>query len=155
MTPEEKLKELGLVLPKPHVSTKHHLPNYRGWKIAGPFLFLAGHGPEPEQGRGKVGLDVTIEQAYEHAKITGLFLLAAAKDALGELDRVESVVRITGNVNAVPEFKDHPLVINGCSDLFVAVFGPERGRHPRSSIGVGSLPHQITVEIDAIMLIRP
>jgi enamine deaminase RidA (YjgF/YER057c/UK114 family) len=99
---------------------------------------------------GKVGKDVTIEQAYEHAKLIGLGLLAAAKDAAGgSLDKVE-VLKVLGMVNAVPEFTDQPKVINGCSDLFVAVLG-ERGRHARSAVGMGSLPNQITVEVEAVM----
>src|SRR5258708_39739576 len=99
---------------------------------------------------GKVGKDVTIEQAYEHAKLVGLGLLAAARDAAGgSLDKVE-VLKVLGMVNAVPEFTDQPKVINGCSDLFVAVLG-ERGRHARSAVGMGSLPNQITVEVEAVM----
>ncbi len=92
---------------------------------------------------------MTVEEAYEHARLIGLGLLAAAKLAAGDLDKVE-VLKVLGMVNAVPEFKDQPKVINGCSDLFVAVLG-ERGRHARSAVGMGSLPNQISVEIEAIM----
>jgi enamine deaminase RidA (YjgF/YER057c/UK114 family) len=92
---------------------------------------------------------VTVEQAYEHAKIVGLGLLAAAKAAAGSLDKVE-VIKLLAMVNAVPEFTDQPKVINGCSDLLVAVLG-ERGRHARSAIGMGSLPNNMTVEIEAVM----
>jgi enamine deaminase RidA (YjgF/YER057c/UK114 family) len=102
---------------------------------------------------GKVGRDVTAEEAYEHAKLVGLGLLAAAKAAAGDLGRIE-VLKVLGMVNAVPEFADQPKVINGCSDLFVAVLG-ERGRHARSAVGMGSLPMQITVEIEAVMRIHP
>ena len=91
----------------------------------------------------------TVEEAYEHAKLIGLGLLAAAKQAAGDLDKIE-VLKVLGMVNAVPEFKEQPKVINGCSDLFVAVLG-ERGRHARSAVGMGSLPNQISVEIEAIM----
>jgi enamine deaminase RidA (YjgF/YER057c/UK114 family) len=98
---------------------------------------------------GKVGKDVTPEQAYEHAKLVGLGLLAAAKMAAGDLSRVE-VLKVLGMVNAVPDFTDHPKVINGCSDLFVAVLG-ERGRHARSAVGMASLPMNISVEIEAVM----
>ena len=101
---------------------------------------------------GKVGRDVSAEEAYEHAKLVGLGLLAAAKAAAGELSRIE-VLKVLGMVNAEPEFKDQPKVINGCSDLFVAVLG-ERGRHARSAVGMGSLPLQITVEIEAVMRIH-
>ena len=101
---------------------------------------------------GKVGKDVTVEQASEHAKLVGLGLLAAAKAAAGDLGRIE-VLKVLGMVNAVPEFGDQPKVINGCSDLFVAVLG-ERGRHARSAVGMGSLPMNITVEIEAVMRIH-
>ena len=92
---------------------------------------------------------MTREQAYEHAKIVGLGLLASAKLAAGSLEKVE-VLKLLGMVNGVPEFGDQPKVINGCSDLLVAVLG-ERGRHARSAVGMGSLPHNMTVEIEAVM----
>ena len=95
---------------------------------------------------------MTVEQAYEHAKLVGLGLLAAAKAAVGDLSKIE-VLKVLGMVNAVPDFTDQPKVINGCSDLFVAVLG-ERGRHARSAVGMGSLPMQITVEIEAVMRIH-
>jgi enamine deaminase RidA (YjgF/YER057c/UK114 family) len=148
MSAEQKLAELGLklpALPKP-------IGNYVPFKRAGDLIFLSGQGPRRPDGTpitGKVGRDVTVEEAYEHAKLIGLGLLAAAKAAAGDLDKVE-VLKVLGMVNAVPEFKDQPKVINGCSDLFVAVLG-ERGRHARSAVGMGSLPNQITVEIEAVM----
>ena len=149
MSSEAKLKELGLtlpVVPKP-------MGTYVPWKRDGNTIYLSGQGPRRNDGTmhvGKVGKDVTIEQAYEHAKLVGLGLLAAAKDAAGgSLDKVE-VLKVLGMVNAVPEFTDQPKVINGCSDLFVAVLG-ERGRHARSAVGMGSLPNQITVEVEAVM----
>ena len=127
--------------------------NYLPYRVAGNLLFLAGQGPRDANGKfmtGKVGKDVTIEQAYEHAKLVGLGLLAAARQAAGgSLDKVE-VLKVLGMVNAVPGFGDQPKVINGCSDLFVAVLG-ERGRHARSAVGMGSLPNQITVEVEAVM----
>jgi enamine deaminase RidA (YjgF/YER057c/UK114 family) len=148
MSAEQKLAELGLklpALPKP-------VGNYVPFKRAGDIIYLAGQGPRSTDGgliTGKVGRDVTVEQAYEHAKLIGLGLLAAAKLAAGDLDKVE-VLKVLGMVNAIPEFKDQPKVINGCSDLFVAILG-ERGRHARSAVGMGSLPNQITVEIEAVM----
>jgi enamine deaminase RidA (YjgF/YER057c/UK114 family) len=148
MSAEQKLAELGLTLP----SLPKPIGNYVPFKRAGDVIFLSGQGPRRPDGStitGKVGKDVTVEQAYEHAKLIGLGLLAAAKQAAGDLDKVE-VLKVLGMVNAVPEFKDQPKVINGCSDLFVAVLG-ERGRHARSAVGMGSLPNQITVEIEAIM----
>jgi enamine deaminase RidA (YjgF/YER057c/UK114 family) len=101
---------------------------------------------------GKVGQDVSVEEAYERAKLIGLGLLAAARMAAGgDLSKVE-VIKLLGMVNAVPDFGDHPKVINGCSDLFVAVLG-DRGRHARSAVGMGSLPGNISVEIEAVMRI--
>jgi enamine deaminase RidA (YjgF/YER057c/UK114 family) len=148
MSAEQKLAELGLTLP----SLPKPIGNYVPFKRAGDLIFLSGQGPRTADGStitGKVGKDVTVEQAYEHAKLIGLGLLAAAKQAAGDLDKVE-VLKVLGMVNAVPEFKDQPKVINGCSDLFVAVLG-DRGRHARSAVGMGSLPNQIPVEIEAIM----
>ena len=151
MTPEAKLAAMGLVLPEVPKPIGTYLP----YKVSGDTLYLSGQGPRRADGTfatGKVGRDVTIEQAYEHAKLVGLGLLAAAKAAAGELSRIE-VLKVLGMVNAVPEFTDQPKVINGCSDLFLAVLG-ERGRHARSAVGLGSLPMQITVEIEAVMRIH-
>jgi enamine deaminase RidA (YjgF/YER057c/UK114 family) len=151
MTPEAKLVSMGLTLP----DIPSPMANYVPFKICGNVLYLSGQGPRRNDGSmmvGKVGLNVTAEQAYEHAKLVGLGLLAAAKAAAGELSKVE-VLKVLGMVNAVPEFTDQPKVINGCSDLFVAVLG-ERGRHARSAVGMGSLPMQITVEIEAVMCIH-
>lgn len=150
MTPEEKLASLGLMLPELAAPGGNYLP----YKVDGTTIYLAGQGPRNGSGGyfvGKVGADVTIEQAYEHARITGLGLLAAAKAAAGELSRVE-VLKVFGMVNALPDFGSQPKVINGCSDLFVEVLG-ERGRHARSAVGLGSLPNGMTVEIEAVMRI--
>ena len=151
MTPEAKLASMGLSLPKVPKPVGTYLP----YKISGNTLYLSGQGPLRADGTfatGKVGRDVTLEQAHEHAKLVGLGLLAAAKAAAGELSRIE-VLKVLGMVNAIPEFSDQPKVINGCSDLFLAVLG-ERGRHARSAVGMGSLPMQITVEIEAVMRIH-
>jgi enamine deaminase RidA (YjgF/YER057c/UK114 family) len=148
MSAEDNLTRLGLSLPE----MAQPIANYVRFKRVGDLAYLSGQGPRAADGTlhtGKVGLDVTWEQAYEHAKLTGLGLLAAMKQAAGSLDRVE-VVKLLGMVNATPEFGDHPKVINGCSDLLVAVLG-DNGRHARSAIGVGSLPNGITVEIEAII----
>jgi enamine deaminase RidA (YjgF/YER057c/UK114 family) len=115
-------------------------------------LYLSGQGPRIKPGEyahGKVGLDVSTEDAYRHARLVGIQLLAAARDALGTLDRVRQIVKVLGMVNGIPDFAEHPQVINGCSDLFVEVFG-DCGRHARSAVGMGSLPNGITVEIEAI-----
>lgn len=151
MTPEAKLASMGLVLPEIPKPVGTYVP----FKVSGDTLYLSGQGPRRADGSfvtGKVGRDVTIEQAQEAARLVGLGLLAAAKAAAGELSRVE-VLKVLGMVNAVPEFTDQPRVIDGCSDLFVAVLG-ERGRHTRSAVGMGSLPLQITVEIEAVMRIH-
>lgn len=150
MTPEEKLKALGLVLPDVPMPVANYVP----FKLDGNTIYLSGQGPRRPDGSyhvGKVGRNVTVEQAYSHAKLVGLGLLAAAKKAAGDLSRVE-VVKLFGMVNAVPDFAEHPIVINGCSDLLVEVLG-ERGRHARSAVGMGSLPNNMTVEIEAVMRI--
>jgi enamine deaminase RidA (YjgF/YER057c/UK114 family) len=147
MTPEQKLNALGLALP----DLPKPIANYLPYKRVGDMLYLSGQGPRRNDGTqhtGKVGKDVTAKQAYEHAKLVGLGLLAAMKQAAGDLSKVE-VIKLLGMVNATPDFADQPAVINGCSDLFVEVLG-ERGRHARSAVGMGSLPGHITVEIEAI-----
>ena len=151
LTPDAKLASMGITLP----DIPKPLANYVSFKRHGDTLYLSGQGPRRNDGTlmtGKVGRDVTIEQAYEHAKLVGLGLLAAAKAAAGDLGKIE-VLKVLGMVNAVPEFTEQPKVINGCSDLFVAVLG-ERGRHARSAVGMGSLPGNITVEVEAVMRIH-
>src|SRR5262249_3241360 len=152
MSAEARLKQLGIVLP----SVPTPVANYVPYRVAGNLLFLSGQGPRDDKGNalsGKVGSEVSVEEAYKRARLIGLGLLAAARQAAGTLDRIESVLKVLGMVNAVPEFKDHPKVINGCSDLFVEVFG-EAGRHARSAVGMGSLPNQISVEIEAIFAVK-
>ena len=151
-TPEERLAALGLTLP----AVPAPLANYVPFRWAGNLLFLSGQGPKLPDGTfqvGRVGKDISVEEAHRAARATGLQLLAVAKSALGELSRIEAVVKLLGMVNAEPEFGDHPKVINGCSDLFVEALG-EAGRHARSAVGMGSLPNGIMVEIEAILLIR-
>lgn len=119
-------------------------------------LYLSGQGPREDDGylhTGKVGGNVSVEEAYKHARLTGINLLAVMQSALGDLGRVKQVVKLLGMVNAVPDFADHPSVINGCSDLFIDVFG-EAGNHARSAVGFGSLPGNITVEIEAIIALK-
>jgi enamine deaminase RidA (YjgF/YER057c/UK114 family) len=101
---------------------------------------------------GKVGDEITVEQAYEHAKLVTINLLATANAALGSIDNVQEIVKILGFVNAAPGFKDHPRVLDGCSDFLLKIFGPEKGSHARSAIGAASLPSQIPVEIEMILL---
>lgn len=149
MEVEKRLTQLGIELPTltPPVAT------YVNAVRTSNLLFLSGKGPTRPDGTqhtGKVGADVTVEEAYQHARLTGLQLIAVMKAELGDLDRVRRVVKVLGMVNGTPEFGRQPEVINGCSDLFVEVFG-ERGRHARSAVGMGSLPRSITVEIEAIV----
>jgi enamine deaminase RidA (YjgF/YER057c/UK114 family) len=149
MSPERKLKELGIEL----APASAPVANYVNAVRSGNLLFLAGKGPGPVQGQrptGKVGREFTVEQGYAFARSTGLALLAVLEAELGSLDRVARVVKVLGMVNCTPEFTDHPSVINGCSDLLVEIFG-DRGRHARSAVGVGSLPSGIPVEIEAVV----
>lgn len=151
-TPEERLAALGLALPEVPVPVANYVP----FRWAGSLLYLSGQGPKQPDGTflvGRLGEGATIEDGYRAARLTGLQLLAVAKLALGELSRVEAVVKLLGMVNATPDFAEHPKVINGCSDLLVEVLGGA-GRHARSAVGMGSLPNRIMVEIEAILLIR-
>jgi enamine deaminase RidA (YjgF/YER057c/UK114 family) len=152
MSAEARLKELGLVLPALPKPAGNYLP----YRIAGNLLFLAGQGPRDEKGgllTGKLGAEITLEEGYKRARIVGLGMLAAMKDALGSLDRVDFIVKLLGMVNAVPNFNDSPKVINGCSDLLVEVFG-DAGRHARSAVGNVMLPNQISVEIEGIVAVK-
>jgi len=149
VSPEQKLKELKIDLG----TVSAPIANYVNAVRAGNLLFLAGKGPRDEHGArptGKVGREYSVEQAYQHARSIGMDLLAVMREELGSLDKVKRVVKVLGMVNAVPEFQDHPRVINGCSDLFVQVLG-ERGKHARSAVGMGSLPFGIPVEIECIV----
>lgn len=152
MTPEERLATMGLTLPPVPVPVANYIP----FRFAGPMLYLSGQGPKKPDGTyraGRLGRDISVADAYQEARITGLQLLATAKAALGELSRIEAVIKLLGMVNAEPDFADHPKVINGCSDLFVEVLG-DAGRHARSAVGMGSLPNRMAVEIEAIFLVR-
>jgi len=150
MGAEANLKKLGIDLG----TVSAPVANYVNAVRTGNLLFLAGKGPRADAGgarpKGKVGRDYTPEQAYRHARSVGMDLLAVMRQELGSLDKVKRVVKVLGMVNAVPEFTDHPKVINGCSDLFVEVLG-EAGKHARSAVGMGSLPMGIPVEIECIV----
>ena len=152
MKTEQRLKELGIELAK----ATSPMANYVNAVRTGNLLYLAGKGPglpgKPLP-TGKVGRDFTVEDGYVHARETGLNLIAVMKAELGDLDKVKRIVKVLGMVNAVPEFGHQPEVINGCSDLFVEVFG-DRGRHARSAVGMGSLPRGIPVEIEVIVEIE-
>lgn len=153
MIPEEKLLERGITLPPPAPPGGSYIP----WRLAGNLLYIAGQGPRRPDGTlvtGKLGRDVTVDQGYEAARLVGIQLLAVAKSALGDLSRIEAVVKLLGMVNATPEFAEHPNVINGCSDLLVDILG-DAGRHARSAVGMVSLPHGMSVEVEAILLVSP
>lgn len=145
--PEARLAELGLELPEPYPPFANYVRAVR----AGDLLFLGGHSncEEPYE-TGKVGLERSVDEGYDAARLTGLCLLATLKAELGDLERVGRVVRVFGVVNATEDFTQHSQVINGASDLFVEVFG-ERGRHARAAIGAASLPLDLTVEIEMIV----
>lgn len=143
MSAEARVKALGIEIP----SVPPALANYVHAVQTGNLLFLSGKGPKGST--GKVGAEVSVEQAYQDAREVGLYLVAVLREHLGSLDRVKRIVKVLGMVNGAPDFGDQPKVINGCSDLLVAIFG-EKGRHARSAVGMGSLPGQITVEIELI-----
>ena len=153
-TIDARLDELGITLPESSPPTA----NYVNWRVAGNMLYLAGNNPLDLDGNlktGKLGRDMTTRDGYEAARLVGLNLLAAARAALGgNLDRVVRVVKVYGMVNAMPHFAEHPGVVNGCSDLFVEVFGEDRGGHARSAIGMESLPFGMCVEIEAVFEIE-
>ncbi|WP_111670460.1 RidA family protein [Algoriphagus litoralis] len=142
-TPEEKIKQMGLVIPE----VSQPIANYVKWKQVGNLLYLSGTGPKIY---GKVGGDLSTEQGYEAARATGLEIIAVLKAATGDLSRIKQFVKVLGMVNATPEFTAQPAVINGFSDLMVEVFG-EKGKHARSAVGVGSLPNNMAVEIEVIV----
>lgn len=151
--PEKRLQELGIELRDlSGPSTASFVTAVRMDNA----LYLSGRGPVQENGefvKGKLGRDLTIEQGYEAARLTGIDLLAAIKHELGDLNRVKQLVKVLGVVNADPDFESHPQVINGFSDLMLDVFG-ERGQHARSALGMGSLPFGIPVEIEMIVEIQ-
>lgn len=144
--PESRLKALGVTLPAPNSPVANYVRAVR----TGDLLYLSAHGECGAFLTGKVGREVSTDSAYASARRTALCLLSTIKAELGDLRRVRRVVQVTGLVNATPEFTEHPRVINGCSDLLVAVFG-DRGRHVRSASGAGSLPLGRTVSIEMVV----
>lgn len=148
-SPEARLAALNLTLPAVNTPIANYVPAVR----SGNLIFLAGHLPRDAKGSiitGKVGRDATEQAANAAARETALALLATLKKEIGELGRVKRIVRVGGFVNAVDDFKAQPAVINGCSDLLVAVFG-ERGKHARAALGVASLPLGAVVEIEMLV----
>ena len=147
--PEGRLRALGLVLPGPDVPVANYVSAVR----TGSLVFLAAHGECGTPVRGKVGSEVSLDSAYASARRVALCLLGTLKAELGDLRRVARVVRVFGMVNSAPDFTDQPKVINGCSDLLVAVFG-DRGRHARAAVGVASLPEGLSVEIEMVVEVK-
>jgi enamine deaminase RidA (YjgF/YER057c/UK114 family) len=152
MSAEAKVKELGLTLPEPKP-----VGNYVPGVIVGNLLYLSGQGPVRggvPMVRGKVGRDLSVEDAQKVAREVGINLLGSARTVLGSLDRVRRIVKVLGMVNSADGFGDQPKVINGFSDLMVEVFG-DKGRHARSAVGMAELPMGIPVEIEMILEIDP
>ncbi len=149
---ESRLKELGIKLITPSAPVANYVKAVR----VGNMVYLSGHGPDKPGGglvTGKVGSDLTLEQAREAARLVGISLLSTLKAEIGDLNKVKRIVKVLGMVNAIPTFENQPQVINGCSDLMVEVFG-ENGRHARSAVGVASLPSNIPVEIEMIVELK-
>ena len=149
MSIEEKLKELGIELKSPPTPVANYIPVQQ----TGNLIYLSGQGPRDESGNfitGKVGSDISAEEAYDLSRNTAINLLSAMNAYLGSLDKVVKIVKVFGMVNAEQNFIDHPKVIYGCSDFFVEIFG-DKGRHARSAVGMGSLPNNMAVEIEIIV----
>ena len=152
-TPEENFKKLNLILPPP----PQPLGIYKPCLIDGKFLYLSGHGPfNPDKTLivGRVGADMDLETGKLAARQVGLTMLATIKAHLGSLDKVHSVLKVFGMVNCTPDFLYHPKIINGCSELFAEIWGQENGIGVRSAVGMGSLPDNIPVEIEAVFKLK-
>jgi enamine deaminase RidA (YjgF/YER057c/UK114 family) len=149
MTPDQRFEKLGLTLPPP----PKPLGVYKPFLIDGHQVFLSGHGTLKEDGsliKGKVGVDLNVDEAKIAARQVGLAMLSTLKSNLGSFDKIKRVIKVLGMVNAIPDFGRHPFVINGCSELFAEVWGTENGVGVRSAVGMGSLPDNIPVEIEAL-----
>ena len=153
MSADERFKALGLVLPPP----PQPLGVYKPFLQIDKMIYVSGHGTFQTDGTlllGKVGVDMDKEGAKAAAELVGLAILATLMDNLGSLDKIDRVVKVLGMVNCVPTFEPHPYVINGCSELFAQVWGTEKGVGVRSAVGMGSLPDNIPVEIEAQFLLK-
>ncbi|WP_208545919.1 RidA family protein [Paraburkholderia hospita] len=151
-TPEQRLNAAGLSLPDVYSPSGNYLP----FRRAGQLLFVSGHGPRLEDGSyvaGQIATAVDVDAGYAAARVAALNMLAAVKLAVGDLARVEAVLKVLGLVNSDANFKLHPQVIDGCSDTLVTAFG-DAGQHARSAVGMASLPHGMMVEVEAVFLIR-
>ena len=153
MSAEERLAQLNVELPPPPKPAGVYKPIV----ITGNMAYVSGHGPLKPDGTmftGRVGSDVDQQAGYDAARQVGLAILATLKANLGSLDRVVRVVKVLGMVNAAPDFQNHPAVINGCSELFAQVFGEDHGVGARSAVGMGSLPFNISAEVEVIFEIQ-
>ena len=153
MNPDAKIAELKLELPP----APKPVAVYKPLVIAGNYAYVSGHGPlrsDKTLIKGRVGGDLSLDQGKAAARQVGLAILATLRDQLGSLNRVKRLVKLLGMVNATPDFEDHPAVINGCSELFAQIWGAENGIGARSAVGMGSLPGNIAVEIEAIFEIE-
>ena len=149
MSAETRFAELKLELPP----APKPMGVYQPLVVAGPLVFVSGHGPlQPDKTLilGRVGDDLDVAAGQAAARQVGLAILATLRAQLGSLDRVKRVIKVLGMVNATPGFREHPAVINGCSELFAEVWGPQHGIGARSAVGMASLPGNIAVEIEAI-----
>ena len=152
---EGKLADMGLQLPPPIKAPPGVVLPFSFVRLHQGIAYISGHGPQNADGSvagpfGKVGADVSVEQGYEAAKLVALSMLGSLKRELGDLDRLSAWLRLHGMVNCAPDFAGQPAVINGASDLILALYGPERGAHARSAVGMGSLPFNMAVEIEAM-----
>ena len=149
MTPDQNFNSLNLPLPPPPAP----LGVYKPFLQVGNLVYVSGHGTLKADGSlmiGKVGQEFTAEEGKHAAQLTGLAILSTLRKNLGSLDRIGRVIKVLGMVNATPDFSRHPFVINGCSELFAKVWGEDKGVGVRSAVGMGSLPDNIPVEIEAI-----
>ena len=155
---EDKLASMGLTLPPPvSVPPGVRLP-FAFVRIYDGIAYISGHGAQNADGSlagpfGLVGAEVSIEQGYEAARLVALSMLGSLKRELGDLDRLSAWLRLHGMVNCAPDFSQQPAVINGCSDLILDLYGPERGAHARSAVGMAALPFNMAVEIEAMAAI--
>ncbi|MCY3799770.1 MAG: RidA family protein [Chloroflexi bacterium] len=155
---ERKLADMGLQLPPPIKAPPGVVLPFSFVRLHQGIAYISGHGPQDADGSvagpfGKAGVDVTVEQGYAAAKLVALSILGSLKRELGDLDRVRAWLRLHGMVNCAPDFAGQPAVINGASDLILALYGPERGAHARSAVGMGALPFNMAVEIEAMAAI--
>ena len=149
LSPDQRFEALNLTLPP----APKPLGVYKPFLIDGSHVYVSGHGTVKDDGSliiGRIGKDMTADEGKLAARQVGLAILATLKQNLGSLNRIKRVIKVLGMVNCVPEFERHPFVINGCSELFAQVWGDENGIGVRSAVGMGSLPDNIPVEIEAL-----